>query len=687
MKNWSLLLGATLLTSCSLRPAGLVPPQATSPLLAPQAGQSDTAFPDVQSQGLSETNDLIVRFKDGHEEPTIDATYVRSLLLPRTKVFKARSLEHQAELLTQLREHPAIEYVEPDYPVQLQAYAGTPDDYDATDLWGLAKSDVPGAWALNGVGGNVWDANVRVAVIDTGVRTDHPDLASNCVAGFDFHNIDSDPMDDNGHGTHVAGTIAAIGNNNRGVVGAAPNCTILPIKAMGSNGSGATSATTNAIIYAVQNGADVINMSLGSRTYSLTERNAIDYAIGQGVVVVAAAGNSNTSIRHYPAAYPGVISVGATTNTDARASFSNFGNWVSIAAPGVNILSTDFEGGYSVKQGTSMASPLVAGVAALLRAQHPDWSVQQIKAALESSGDDTATGFTGSTLKRLNAPNALQAAEPDDTTPSIRYVGVTPSYYTATFRYESSEAVNTQVELSTNADLSGATTIYGPSSKASLPIVTAQSLTPGTTYYYRATVTDPSGQQTPDTIIRSFRTLPVTLTGLRAYPSLYTTTLTFATSVPTTDTLSIGTDPNALAAVGSSSAASRTHSLALSSLKPQTRYYYRIQSTDAFGNSVSSTAGLYFTTGSPAFTRITYSRTNNSITLNWTTSIATTNWAGANASSAGTFTVQNDTGTPANTHTFTITGLNSATRYYVKIGGKDADGNPVVAGPFLLTTL
>ncbi len=200
------------------------------------------------------------------------------------------------------------------------------------------------------------------------MQYDHPDLAGKVIRGDHVDN-DWDPYDGNGHGTHTAGIAAAVTNNARGIAGMAPEATIYAVRVLDESGSGTLQNVANGIIHAADNGADVINLSLGSPNDSITLKEAVDYAWNKGVVVVAAAGNDGSAQPTYPAYYSDAIAVAATDSDESKASFSNYGNWVDVAAPGVNIYSTYTDGGYASLSGTSMATPHVAGLAGLLDAQ------------------------------------------------------------------------------------------------------------------------------------------------------------------------------------------------------------------------------------------------------------------------------------------------------------------------------
>ena len=240
------------------------------------------------------------------------------------------------------------------------------------------------AWAACDQGSSA----VTVAVVDEGVDLTHPDLVSNLLPGYNFVENNTTPQDDMGHGTHVAGIIAA-SLNGQGVVGVAPQVKILPVRVM-SNGSGSTSTIAQGIRWAADR-AQVINLSLGGPSDSSVLRDAINYAIQtKGRLVVAAAGNdgATTNQTEYPAAYPGVVAVAAVDGTGAHASFSNTGSYVSLSAPGVNILSTVLGGQYAVYSGTSMATPHVSGLAALIWSLYPNDSAAQVFTAMKNTAVD-----------------------------------------------------------------------------------------------------------------------------------------------------------------------------------------------------------------------------------------------------------------------------------------------------------
>ncbi len=269
-----------------------------------------------------------------------------------------------------------------------------------------------GQWALNRLDfESLWDrttaAGVCVAIIDTGIQSDHPDLVGHLVAAWDA--TGQGVADGHGHGTHVAGIVAATPNNALGVAGAAPNVELLVGKVLRNDGVGEDGWAATGIIWAVDHGAEVVNLSLGTMCpetaptgcESTALRAAIDYAQSRDVVVVAAAGNSgdpqnpaNNPWYQYwswPAAFDWPIAVAATTSTDQRASFSTQGSYVDVAAPGASILSTFKNSSYATMSGTSMATPYVTALAALLRGAHSDESAIQIRNRIISTATDLGT--------------------------------------------------------------------------------------------------------------------------------------------------------------------------------------------------------------------------------------------------------------------------------------------------------
>jgi subtilisin len=280
----------------------------------------------------------------------------------------------------ELKKNPSVEYVEEDHIATAYEQASKVKPYAQTVPYGIPhiKADRVQAQGFSGQG-------VDVAVIDTGIDAYHEDL--NVVGGTSFVPNEPDPYNDgNGHGTHVAGTVAAL-NNSTGVLGVAPQASLYAVKVLDSTGSGSYSSIVSGIEWATAQGVDVINMSLGGPQGSTALKDAVNNAYTHGVVVVAAAGNSGStggrkSTMGYPAKYSSVLSVGAVDSSNNKASFSSVGDELDVMAPGVNVESTIPGNQYTQLNGTSMASPHVAGAAALIKSKHPYLSASEVRQRL-----------------------------------------------------------------------------------------------------------------------------------------------------------------------------------------------------------------------------------------------------------------------------------------------------------------
>ena len=304
------------------------------------------------------------------------------------------------ELVTSFSRSSLVEYAEKD---ELAFALEIPNDPFYANQWGLDRIQAPGGWDVSH-----GSATVKIAILDTGIDGGHPDLGAKIVASVDctrFCNSVS-PRDGNGHGTHVAGVASAVTGNGQGVAGVGYNSALLSVQVLDSGGSGYYSWVANGIIWASDNGADVVNLSLGGTSSSSTLRDAVEYAWNRGVVVVAAAGNSGNTSRLYPAYYSPAIAVAATDQNDKKAYFSTYGSWVDVASPGLDIFST-YPGGYTNLSGTSMSTPFVAGLAGLLFAHHPGWTNSQVRNKIESSADAISGTGTYWRYGRINVCKAL----------------------------------------------------------------------------------------------------------------------------------------------------------------------------------------------------------------------------------------------------------------------------------------
>ena len=288
-----------------------------------------------------------------------------------------------------LSHNPNIAYVEPDAEAHIMDHATTSNTIEYETAWGVDHIRADSEHPTNTGNG------IRVCVVDTGINYNHPDLNANYFGGVDYVNDDNDPFDDNGHGTHVSGTIAAE-RDGTGVVGVAPDADLIVAKVLNSAGSGSYSDVIAGINWCAGNGAKVISMRLGGASGSDALKSAVDTAYANNILVVAAAGNSgnkagkNDSVS-YPAKYSSVIAVAATSSVDKRATWSSTGPAVELSAPGVGIPSTWLGTGYATISGTSMATPHVSGVAALIWSSNGGQSSAQVRNTLDTTAQDLGT--------------------------------------------------------------------------------------------------------------------------------------------------------------------------------------------------------------------------------------------------------------------------------------------------------
>lgn len=328
------------------------------------------------------------------------------------------------QVVAHLKQSPAVEFAAPDY--QVQAVDTIPNDTSWTSQYGPDNIQAPQAWDIT-----TGSSSVTIAVIDTGTNLCHPDLATKIWnnpgeipdngldddqdgyvddwRGWDFVNADNAPEDDHGHGTHVSGIAAAESNNEMGIAGIAWGARVMPLKVLSGSGFGSESDVASAMIWAADHGAKVINLSLGGGMPSSVMEAAVNYAYDHGVIVAAAAGNSGSLGVLYPAAYSNALAVASTDAGNNLSWFSSYGPEVDIAAPGSNIYSTYLGGGYGTLSGTSMATPHVAGVAALLASLPQYDTPDKIRAALQNTaldlGDPGWDQYSGYGL--IQAYNAL----------------------------------------------------------------------------------------------------------------------------------------------------------------------------------------------------------------------------------------------------------------------------------------
>ncbi|WP_408011685.1 S8 family peptidase [Pseudalkalibacillus sp. A8] len=311
---------------------------------------------------------------DGEVAKQLDSTYI----------FKSDSLS-TPQLIGYFNSRNDVEYAEPNY-LYLQNEIVTDDEFYQQYQWNLPAIRTEEGWEITR--GN---EDVIIAIIDTGIDMKHPDLSGRLVEGHNILNDSPNPDDDNGHGTHVAGIIASETNNGLGVAGMTWYNKIMPIKAMNADGYGTSFDVAQGVRWATDHGADVINLSLGNYKESKALAEAIDYAYGKDVILVAASGNDNTNQISYPAAFENVLSVAAVNANLRRADFSNYGDYIDVAAPGVDIASTYIDNQYASLSGTSMATPHVAALAGLIRSSQPDLKNSEVIQIIKDTTDDAGT--------------------------------------------------------------------------------------------------------------------------------------------------------------------------------------------------------------------------------------------------------------------------------------------------------
>ena len=377
------------------------------------------------SQPSYAPDELLVAPREGLAQAEAEALYRQhgaSLLevLPGIGVHRIRMAPQALEAVERaLRQHPQFEFVERNGILTLDT---VPNDSLYPSEWHLPKISAPGAWDLtNG------SPTVIIAIVDTGVDATHPDLAAKLIPGFNLFNNNSDTSDIYGHGTMVAGVAAAVTNNGAGVSSVAWLNPIMPIRITDASLVVYYSTVANGITWAADHGAKVVNVSVSGVAGSSTITSAANYARSRGALVVAAAGNCGC-LDSTPA-NSALISVSATDPSDALAGFSSRGAYVDVAAPGVGVYTTTRGGGYGAPSGTSVASPVAAGVVALIWSANPALAPDQVEAILKASTDDRgATGYdTAFGYGRVNAYQAVLQALATPGTPAPAPDTIPPS--------------------------------------------------------------------------------------------------------------------------------------------------------------------------------------------------------------------------------------------------------------------
>lgn len=388
------------------------------------------------TQGYVE-GEVLVRFRPGADRPAQEraAALVQGEIVKREFVLDYAKLELRVgasveQAVARLEDDPAVVWAEPNYLREALDCTNSPQDpylLDNTNAvatrgqWGVFQTGVYSLWRHLAP----TDTTVRIGVIDSGINnyaSPHPSIAANVLNGandgFDYVQDDNDPTDQGpwkGHGTAVAGVLAAVANN-QGIVGIAPCAELIFVRTLDcnlENCEGNVEDTASAIKFAADKNCDVINLSLGGLQYSKLERDAVLYAIGKGAIVVAASGNDTADSLRFPARFPEVIAVGASTPTDGVASFSNYGPTLDVVAPGDEIWTCSADTAYAAVDGTSFATPFVAGVCGLLRARFPEMKAHEAEAWLRArtvaTSDPTKDGHGRVDFPRLEDASDVAA--------------------------------------------------------------------------------------------------------------------------------------------------------------------------------------------------------------------------------------------------------------------------------------
>lgn len=356
------------------------------------AGVAAKAAVEVASDSGHVADELLVRFVAGVSQDEIDRTFRGhgAQEIEENTAIRVKRLRVPAQALEQVKaalaHNPHVEFVERNF---LAKSGSTPNDPFFGPQWHLSKISAPQGWDLS-----TGASDVAIAIVDSGVDPAHPDLGAKLVPGYNFLNNTADTHDVLGHGTAVAGSAAASSNNGIGVSGVAWNNPIMPLVVLDANDYASYSNIARAITYAADRGVRIINVSIGGTSPSSTLQSAVTYAWNKGALVFVSAMNNGTSTPTYPAACANAIAISSTDSSDNRSSFSSYGSWITLAAPGSYIYTTNNGGGYGAWNGTSFSSPIAAGLGALILSLNPSLTNEQVKNIMLQSADDLgAAGF------------------------------------------------------------------------------------------------------------------------------------------------------------------------------------------------------------------------------------------------------------------------------------------------------
>jgi subtilisin family serine protease len=610
------------------------------------------------------------------------------------------------ELIQRLMRNPHVLYAEPNYVISIDK---TPNDPSYGSLWGLPKISAPSAWDVTtGTGA------VVVGVVDSGVDYNHPDLAANiwsnsgvingCPAntrGFNAITRTCDPMDDNNHGTHVSGTIGAVGNNATGVAGVNWTTRIMGLKTLDSTGSGTTANAIAAIDWAVtakQAGVNVrvLNASWGSNNFSQALLDEINKAATNDILFVAAAGNDNVNndvTPNYPSGYgtPNKIAVAATTSTDGLASFSNYGaNSVDLGAPGASILSTTRNNTYSTFSGTSMATPHVSGAAALILSACSQATVNGVKSLILSNVDPLAS-LSGkvNTGGRLNVNKAIQSCSVPPAPANLSATAVSVSQINLTWTDQSANETGFQVERKTGA---GGTYAQIGTTAANTTTYNDTGLAEGTMYFYRVRAINGNGNSAYSSEASATPVSPPVAPANLSATAVSSSQINLSWTDQSTNETGFQIERKTGAGgtytlIGTTTANATTYNN--TGRAEGTTYFYRLRAVNSAGNSAYSNEASATTPFSPPVAPANLSATVISVSqinLSWT--VQSTNETGfqieRKTGAGGTYTLTGTT--TANATTYNNTGLAEGAMYFYRVRAVNSAGNSAYSNEVSATT-
>ncbi len=462
------------------------------------------ATPPQFDPASASPDEIIVKYKNATPENEKENLRKKHKTLLKQKIEKLRvevvTIQDGTitDKIKQYESNPFVEYAEPNY----KGYAAAvTNDTSLPQQWGLFKIN-----AANSTAQSAWDVTqgsptVKIAILDSGIESTHPDLSGKVVGSANF-TTDPTVTDENGHGTHVAGIASATTNNGTGVAGTGYNTSLLNGKVLRADNFGYYSWWANGIVWATDNGAHVINMSLVGNSSSQALTDAVNYAWNKNVVVVVAAGNNNNTAPSYPAYIQNSIAVAATESNDAKASFSTYGSWVDVAAPGASIYSTYKGNSYATLSGTSMASPFAAGTAALIWAKGECATNTCVRQKLESTADKISGTGSLWTWGRINAYNAVSTGTitPTPTLTPTPTITPTPSptagptvIPTATPTPTTTPALTMTVS---NITMSSSNSFLGRQISSVITVINESTRAPLATASVKAKITTPTGKVT-----------------------------------------------------------------------------------------------------------------------------------------------------------------------------------------------